>query len=58
MKPYVLTPRAEQDINDIWEYIASDNIEAADRVLGALVKTVLKLVKLPLINSRLLQQRL
>ena len=47
MKPYVLTPRAEQDISDIWDYIASDNIEAADRVLEALERAVLKLVKTP-----------
>ena len=47
MKSYVLTSRAEQDIADIWDYIASDNIEAADRVLDALEKAVLKLVKSP-----------
>ena len=35
MKRFVLTPRAEQDVNDIWEYIAVDNLEAADRVLSA-----------------------
>jgi plasmid stabilization system protein ParE len=27
---------ARQDVNDIWDYIAGDNIEAADRVLEAL----------------------
>jgi plasmid stabilization system protein ParE len=36
MKRFVLTPRAKQDVNDIWDYIADDNIEAADRVLDAL----------------------
>jgi toxin ParE1/3/4 len=36
MKPFVLTPLAEQDLSDIWDYIANDNIEAADRVLDAL----------------------
>lgn len=25
-KPFVLTPRAEQDIGDIWDYIAVDSI--------------------------------
>ena len=43
--PTFWRPARNQDINDIWEYIASDNIEAADRVLGALEKTILKLVK-------------
>ena len=33
MKRFVLTPRAKQDVNDIWDYIADDNIEAADRFL-------------------------
>jgi plasmid stabilization system protein ParE len=33
---FVLTPAADQDLNDIWDYIAADNIEAADRVLSAL----------------------
>jgi plasmid stabilization system protein ParE len=36
MKRYVLTPSAKRDVNDIWDYIANDNIEAADRVLDAL----------------------
>jgi plasmid stabilization system protein ParE len=36
MKRYILTPRAKRDVNDIWDYIASDNVEAADRVLDAL----------------------
>jgi plasmid stabilization system protein ParE len=32
MKPYRLTVAAENDIFDIWTYIASDNLPAADRV--------------------------
>jgi plasmid stabilization system protein ParE len=43
MKPFVLTPRAEQDLNEIWEYIADDNVEAADRVLRALERAIRKL---------------
>jgi len=31
MSKYVLTAEADQDLDDIWEYIAQDNIEAADR---------------------------
>jgi plasmid stabilization system protein ParE len=42
---FVLTPRARQDVNDIWDYIADDNIEAADRVLGALDNAMVKLAK-------------
>jgi plasmid stabilization system protein ParE len=47
MKPFVLTPRAEQDVSDIWDYIADDNIEAANRVLDVLESTMLKLAKNP-----------
>lgn len=31
MSKYILTPEADQDLDDIWEYIALDDIEAADR---------------------------
>jgi toxin ParE1/3/4 len=47
MRPFVLTPRAEQDVNDIWDYIAGDIIEAADRVLDAFETSMLKLAKNP-----------
>ena len=47
MKRFVLTPRARQDINDIWDYIAADNINAADRVLHALERAMLRLAKNP-----------
>ncbi len=32
MSLYVLTPQAEDDLFDIWSYIAQDNPDAADRV--------------------------
>jgi plasmid stabilization system protein ParE len=47
MKSFVLTPRAENDLNQIWDYIAEDNIEAADRVLTALETAFSKLAKTP-----------
>ena len=47
MKRYVLTPSARRDVNDIWNYIASDNLEAADRVLDALESAMVKLAKNP-----------
>src|SRR4051794_22150112 len=31
MSGYVLSPQADQDLDDIWEHIAADDIEAADR---------------------------
>jgi|SRR5271157_3759588 len=36
MKEYVLSIGAELDLDEIWEYIAHDNIEAADRWIGKL----------------------
>ena len=47
MKGFILTPRAKQDVNHIWDYIADDNIEAADRVLDALETAMVKLAKNP-----------
>ena len=47
MKRYVLTPSAKRDVNDIWDYIANDSIEAADRVLDALESAMVKLAKTP-----------
>jgi plasmid stabilization system protein ParE len=31
MSKYVLTAEADEDLDDIWEYIAPDSIDAADR---------------------------
>jgi plasmid stabilization system protein ParE len=45
--PFILTPRAAQDVNDVWNYMADDNIEAADRVLDALYEAIVKLAKNP-----------
>jgi toxin ParE1/3/4 len=47
MKRYVLTPSAKNDVNDIWDYIAADSIESADRVLEALESAMIKLSKNP-----------
>ena len=47
MKRFILTPRAKRDVSDIWDYIAADNIEAADQVIDALDKVIVKLAKNP-----------
>jgi plasmid stabilization system protein ParE len=44
---FILTPRAAQDVNDVWNYIADDNIEAADRVLDAFYDAMVKLSNNP-----------
>ena len=36
MKKYVLSVDADLDLDDIWEYIAADDIDAADRWIAKL----------------------
>jgi plasmid stabilization system protein ParE len=36
MKDYVLSTGAELDLDEIWEYIAQDNLHAANRWIGKL----------------------
>jgi plasmid stabilization system protein ParE len=36
MNRFFLTPEADQDLDDIWEFIALDDIDAADRWDGKL----------------------
>jgi len=50
MIPYVLTPFAEQDLNDIWDHIAMDNLDAADRVHRQLESAMRRLAKTPRIG--------
>jgi antitoxin ParD1/3/4/toxin ParE1/3/4 len=47
MKPFLLTPRAEQDLSEIWEYIAEDSVKAANRVLAVVERTIRRLAKNP-----------
>jgi toxin ParE1/3/4 len=47
MKRFILTKRAKQDINEIWDYIAGDNIGAADRVLNALEQAMVQIARNP-----------
>lgn len=47
MSRFVLTPRAEKDLDEIWGYIAQDSVEQADRVLAKLNKTMHQLARHP-----------
>ena len=47
MRPFVLTLEAEADINEIWEYIASDNLDAADRVREDFYSAMCRLIEMP-----------
>jgi plasmid stabilization system protein ParE len=47
MKEYVLSTGADLDLDDIWEYIAQDNLAAADRWIGKLFEAFDKLARSP-----------
>lgn len=47
MREYVLSTGAEMDLDEIWEYIAQDNIHAADRWIGRLFDAFDALTRAP-----------
>jgi len=47
MSGFVLHPEALVDLNEIWEFIAADNLEAADRVLEEICEVIDSLVAFP-----------
>jgi plasmid stabilization system protein ParE len=48
MKGYEFHPEAEIDLDAIWEYIAEDNPNAADRVIDQIEATIEALVPSPI----------
>jgi len=44
---FVLHPRAFADLDEIWEFIATDSLDAADRVLQEIYETINSLVPFP-----------
>ncbi len=47
MSGFVFHPDALTDLNEIWEFIATDNLNAADRVLNEIQETIRALVPFP-----------
>ena len=47
MSGFVLHPQAYADVNDIWEYIAADNLDAADRIVEEIYGAIKSLVLFP-----------
>jgi plasmid stabilization system protein ParE len=45
MSQFVLHPEAHSDLNEIWEYIAADSLDAADRVVREIYKSINSLVR-------------
>lgn len=48
---YRFTPEAAADLFEIWSYIASDNVEAADRVETAIYEACALVAQTPLIGQ-------
>ncbi|MGA8764187.1 MAG: type II toxin-antitoxin system RelE/ParE family toxin, partial [Candidatus Sulfotelmatobacter sp.] len=47
MTGYDFHPEALLDLDEIWEFIASDNLEAADRLIAEILTVLDKLVTFP-----------
>ena len=52
MRKYPVGIEASQDILDIWDYIANDNIDAADRFVKVLFEAFEKLGRMPRMGHR------
>ena len=50
MNEFVLHPQAIRDLEEIWEYIAADSIEAADRVREEIYGAIKSLVAFPYVG--------
>jgi plasmid stabilization system protein ParE len=44
MSEFVLHPQACADLDDIWEYIAADNVDAADLVREEIYQAIQSLI--------------
>jgi plasmid stabilization system protein ParE len=44
---YVFHPEARFDLAEIWEYIRSDNLDAADRTIAEILTNIRALVRFP-----------
>jgi plasmid stabilization system protein ParE len=52
MKQFVLSVAADFDLNEIWEYIAQDDLDAADRWIGRLFDAFELLAQTPAMGHR------
>jgi toxin ParE1/3/4 len=50
MSQFVLHPGAIQDLNEIWEYVASDSPDAADQFVEEIYQTIQSLVPFPFVG--------
>jgi plasmid stabilization system protein ParE len=47
MSAYVFHPEAVADLDEIWDFIAGDNIDAADQVIEDIHEAIQSLVRFP-----------
>jgi plasmid stabilization system protein ParE len=47
MTGYQLHPEARTDLDQIWDYIAAENVSAADRVINDILQSFSDLVPFP-----------
>lgn len=47
MNAYVLSQDAEQDLDDLWDYVADESIDAADRLIGLIFDTFEEVARFP-----------
>ena len=47
MTQYVFHPDARDDLDEIWDYIATDNPDAADRVITEVLEAIRAVVPFP-----------
>jgi antitoxin ParD1/3/4/toxin ParE1/3/4 len=47
MTPFVLTPLARRDLEEIWDYLAAENRRAAERVFKRIEASIGKLARTP-----------
>lgn len=47
MAEFILSPDAENDLTEIWTYIAEDNLDAADALLAQLEHAIYQLAEMP-----------
>ncbi|MBI3696956.1 MAG: type II toxin-antitoxin system RelE/ParE family toxin [Acidobacteria bacterium] len=44
---FILAPAARQDLIEIWEFIAQESVDAADRVREDIYDAIIKLTRMP-----------
>jgi plasmid stabilization system protein ParE len=52
MSGYFVSGEAERDLHELWEYIAADNVDAADRLIVRLKDAFEELARHPSIGHR------